>query len=119
MKKEKKVGLITIDTYRIAAVEQLKTFAKIIGIPIEVVYKKDDIDQILNKYKHFDVILIDTVGRSQKDLKELKSLKDFINDLNVDELHLLLSLTTKYSDMKDIVRSFSVFSFEQDSFYKA
>ena len=102
----KKVGLITADTYRIAAVEQLKTYSEILGIPLEVIYEADELESAVNKFKDKDYILIDTAGRSHKS-KELKSdydeLKNYLNEV---EIFLVLSMTTSYRDLKSIIESY-------------
>lgn len=105
--ENKKIGLITADTYRIAAVEQLKTYSEILGIPLEVVYEADELVEALNKFKDKDYILIDTAGRSHKS-KELKSdydeLTRSIRDVKV---FLVLSMTTSFKDLKSIIESYS------------
>lgn len=102
----KKIGLITADTYRIAAVEQLKTYSEILGIPLEVVYEADELKEALEKFKDKDYILIDTAGRSHKS-KELKSdfdeLARHIDDMKI---FLVMSMTTSFKDLKSIIESY-------------
>lgn len=102
----KKIGLITADTYRIAAVEQLKTYSEILGIPLEVVYEADELKEALDKFKDKDYILIDTAGRSHKS-KELKSdfdeLARHIDDMKI---FLVMSMTTSFKDLKSIIESY-------------
>jgi flagellar biosynthesis protein FlhF len=102
----KRVGLITADTYRIAAVEQLKTYSEILGIPLEVIYEADELDSAVKHFKDKDYILIDTAGRSHKS-KELQSdydeLKQYLGDVNI---FLVLSMTTSYKDLKSIIDSY-------------
>lgn len=102
----KSVGLITADTYRIAAVEQLKTYSEILGIPLEVIYEADELETAVDKFKDKDYILIDTAGRSHKS-KELKSdydeLKQFLKEVDI---FLVLSMTTSYRDLKSIIESY-------------
>ncbi|MDK2865871.1 MAG: flagellar biosynthesis protein FlhF [Clostridiales bacterium] len=102
----KQVGLITADTYRIAAVEQLKTYSEILGIPLEVIYEADELDTAVKHFKDKDYILIDTAGRSHKS-KELKSdydeLVNYLDDVNI---FLVLSMTTAYKDLKSIIDSY-------------
>ena len=62
----KRVGLITVDTYRIAAVDQLKTYSQIIGLPVNVAYSPAELPPILDQYADYDLVLIDTAGRSQQ-----------------------------------------------------
>ncbi|MCL2572983.1 MAG: flagellar biosynthesis protein FlhF [Defluviitaleaceae bacterium] len=102
------VGLITADTYRIAAIEQLKTYGDILGIDVAVAYKPEElVEHIRAKKDHCDIILIDTAGRSHKDDNNLRELKEFINSHELIEKFLVLSLTTKFDDMMDIVDKYS------------
>jgi len=104
--ENKKVGLITADTYRIAAVEQLKTYSEILGISLEVIYEADELADALSKFSDMDYILIDTAGRSHKS-KELKSdydeLTRYLSDV---QIFLVLSMTTSYKDLKSIIESY-------------
>jgi len=75
---KKNVGLITADTYRIAAVEQLKTYAEILGMPLKVVYSADEISEALEGYKDKDIVFIDTAGRSYKNKPQFEELKTFV-----------------------------------------
>lgn len=104
----KNVGLITADTYRIAAVEQLQTYSKIIDIPFAVCYSSSKLEEMISgQFRNCDLILIDTPGSSWKDQLQLGRLKDYVNHDFVDEVHLLLSLNTKSSDLRNIVSKFS------------
>ena len=102
------VAFITADTYRIAAVEQLNTYASIIDCPVSVVYSVEDMDKSLTDYKDYDLILIDTAGRSHKADDQMDELKSFIEQVvqRKDEFdfesYLTLSVTTKYKDLKSI-----------------
>lgn len=107
LNEKKKVGLITADTYRIAAVEQLKTYAEILGTPITVIYSLNEVQDALNRHKDNDVILLDTAGRSHKNKKHFEELKNLIQECNPDEIYLLVSATTKTKDCKDIINSYS------------
>jgi flagellar biosynthesis protein FlhF len=104
--ERKKVAMITADTYRIAATEQLKTYGRIMGIPVEVADSGEDMIAILNRYKNMDVILVDTAGRSPSSDEQLEELKNFIAKSQPDEIHLVLSATTKYFDMIRIIERF-------------
>ena len=102
------VGLITADTYRIAAIEQLKTYGDILGIDVAVAYKPEDLlEHIEAKKNHCDIILIDTAGRSHKNADNLRELSEFINASDAIEKFLVLSLTTKFDDLLDIVATYS------------
>jgi flagellar biosynthesis protein FlhF len=104
--ERKKVAMVTADTYRIAATEQLKTYGKIMGIPVEVADSAEDISGILAKYKTMDLVLVDTAGRSPSSDEQLDELKHFISRSQPDEIHLVLSATTKYFDMIRIIERF-------------
>lgn len=102
----KSVGLITIDTYRIAAVEQLKTYSEIINLPIEVVYTAADLKHAFQKLSDKQLILIDTAGRSQKNKQQIRELKHFFNGRPLNETHLVLSANTKLEDLLETADSF-------------
>jgi flagellar biosynthesis protein FlhF len=102
------VGLITADTYRIAAIEQLKTYGDILGIDVSVAYRPSELkEHIEAKKAQCDIILIDTAGRSHKNEDNMRELSEFINSTDAIEKFLVLSLTTKYDDMLDIVETYS------------
>lgn len=104
--EQKRVAMVTADTYRIAATEQLKTYGRIMGIPVEVADSAEDMTGILNKYKNMDVVLVDTAGRSPSSDDQLDELKKFVAQSQPDEIHLVLSATTKYFDMIRIIERF-------------
>lgn len=91
LRERKKVGLITIDTYRIAAVEQLKTYAQIIDVPLEVAMSPGQLKEAAARMADRDVILIDTAGRSQRDAMKIKELRGFFGAVKPHETHLVLS----------------------------
>ena len=102
------VGLITADTYRIAAVEQLKTYGDILGIEVAVAYKAEELALHIGAKKNIcDVILIDTAGRSHKNFENLAELRELLDSVSDIQKFLVLSLTTKFEDMLDIVNTFS------------
>lgn len=80
------MGLITADTYRIAAIDQLKTYAEILNIPLSVVYSPEEINDAVNQLEDKDLILIDTAGRSHKNKPHFDELKDLISLANADEI---------------------------------
>jgi len=102
----KRVGLITVDTYRIAAVEQLKTYAQIIGIPVNVAYSPSEIPPILELYSDCDLVLIDTAGRSQQHASQLEELKELLGAIEC-EVHLVLSAATNETDLMEIAVRFA------------
>lgn len=107
LKQAKHVGLITLDTYRIAAVDQLRTYADIIGIPLHVCNTSAELDAAVGKCAGCDVILIDTAGRSQRDDPKLEQLKKLIDTANPHEVHLVLSSTCTQKVMLEAAQRFS------------
>ncbi len=101
-------ALITADTYRISAVEQLKTYSDIIGLPLEIVYTPSELSKAIRKHRGKDLILIDTAGRSQHNEYQMKELQDFLNVNSHIEKHLVMSATTKQRDAEEIMEKFSV-----------
>ena len=91
LKEKRRVGLITVDTYRIAAVEQLRTYADIIDLPMHVVSTPREMRETVERMSHLDLILLDTAGRSPKDEVRLQELKAFLTEAAADEVHLVLS----------------------------
>jgi len=116
--KEKKVGLITIDTYRIGAVEQLKNYAQLIDIPLEVVMSPAELKQSLDKMKDFDVVMVDTAGRNAKNSLHLNELKAFTEVLSEATTFLVLSLTTKSKDLIKITDKFKATNYNSLIFTK-
>jgi flagellar biosynthesis protein FlhF len=106
--KNKKIGLITIDTYRIGAVEQLKTYAEILGVPFGVVLSSKDIPDVMNKMQECEIVLIDTTGRNSKNIMQLSEIKKFAQEIKADRIHLVLSMTTKVKDIKRITNEYRI-----------
>lgn len=107
LRQKKRVGLITIDTYRIAAVEQLRTYAEIVRVPLKVVLRPDEIAEQIEAMNDMDVVLIDTAGRSQKDANRLTELQGFLAAARPDEVHLVLSTTASRRNVEDALSHFS------------
>ena len=106
--KRLKVGIITLDTYRIGAVEQLFQYAKMMRLPIEDVVELGDFNGALSSLAHCDVILIDTVGSSQYDKEKLEKLNSFIQSSEYQiDVNLVLSAGSKLEDLKEIYKNFS------------
>ncbi len=104
LEEKKKIAIFTSDTYRIAAVEQIKTYANILSIPVEVLYEVKDLESVLPKYKEYDYILVDTAGRSHKNKEQFRDLKNLYEAFSGYShlTYLVLSATTKYKDLKNI-----------------
>lgn len=102
----KRVGLVTSDTYRIAAVEQLRTYAEIIGLPLKVAMSPQEMAAVCESLHDCDVILIDTAGRSQRDSGRLDELRQFIEAAKPHQTHLVLSSTASESVLVEAAQRF-------------
>jgi len=100
----RQVALITADTYRIAAVEQLRTYANILSIPIRVVYTKDEMLEAIEAYRDKDLILIDTAGRSHHNEEHQIELKELLDSVENKDVFLTVSVATKYKDLQKIIK---------------
>lgn len=107
LREKKKVGLITVDTYRIAAVEQLRTYADIIDLPMHVVSTPREMRDAVNSLSSLDLILLDTAGRSPHDDVKIQELKSFLEEAQADEVHLVLSTTTGASSLEKTAKQFA------------
>jgi len=94
----KRVGLITIDTYRIAAIEQLKTYSRIMAIPLKVALTPEELEEAIKSYDGTDLILIDTPGRSQLNNEALTNLEEFLEAAQPADVHLLMAVTMRDED---------------------
>ncbi len=103
LEKQKKVSLITADTYRIAAVEQLRSFADIVGIDLQVIFSPEEAADAIEACSGSDIILVDTAGRSQKNREHMDELGQFLSSISPDALHLVLSAGVKESDLRDMI----------------
>jgi len=91
LREKRRVGLITVDTYRVAAVEQLRTYADIIDLPMEVVATPREMREAVARMSHLDLVLMDTAGRSPRDEVKIQELKSMLAEAEPDEVHLVLS----------------------------
>ncbi len=106
----KKVALLTTDTYRIAAAEQLRTYANILEVPFRVIYAAEEVDQALIDFKDYDFILVDTAGHSHQNEVHREAMGTFIHSVDgkvEHEVFLVLSATTKYRDLLSIADTYS------------
>lgn len=104
-----KVALVTSDTYRIAAVEQLKTYANILGAPLNVVYSSEEMTGIMDELKEYDLVLIDTAGRSHNNKEQKEDIHRLLETVPEPEreVFLVMSATTKYRDLVKISQAYS------------
>lgn len=103
LNKKKKVSIITADTYRIAAIEQIRIFADIVKVDLHVVFSPEEVGQALVACADSDLVFVDTAGRSPHNAGHMDELKRYLAALHPDEVHLVVSSTTKDSDLRDAV----------------
>lgn len=108
LRQGRSVGLITSDTYRIAAVEQLRTYASIIGLPMKVAMTSQEMRAAVGAFSGYDVVLIDTAGRSQHNTDRLGELSEMLDAAEPDETHLVLSSTANQEVLYSAADAFAV-----------
>ncbi|PYZ93129.1 flagellar biosynthesis protein FlhF [Salipaludibacillus keqinensis] len=115
---QKKVAFITTDTFRIAAIEQLKTYAKILDVPMEVAYSMKDFKEALSRFSDYDFVLIDSAGRNFRNPLYVEQLNQVIDFNEEMETHLVLAMTSKYRDMSKIIEQFKLIHINKFIFTK-
>ncbi|MEJ9210997.1 flagellar biosynthesis protein FlhF [Bacillus smithii] len=115
---KKKIAFITTDTFRIAAIEQLKTYANLLNVPVEVVYNSADFEKATQKFLDYDLVLIDTAGRNYRENQYIDQLKEIIPVHEEMETYLVLALTSKAEDLEEIIEKFQDLPFDQFIFTK-
>ncbi|MBS4021274.1 MAG: flagellar biosynthesis protein FlhF [Dethiobacter sp.] len=106
-RQNKKTAIITVDTYRIGALEQLKAYSEITGIPLCVVYSVEEMKAAVEKFKDSDVVLIDTAGRSAQNPLQIAETAQYLNCIATGAVFLVISATTKVRDLRKIAQAFS------------
>ncbi len=109
VEEKRKVALLTADTYRIAAVEQLRTYANILEVPFRVIYSEDEVGEAVHEFADYDYIFVDTMGHSHKNeeqLEHMKKLFDALKEAGDCQTFLVISATTKYRDLLKIVATY-------------
>ena len=112
LNKKAKVALMTSDTYRIAAVEQLRTYANILDVPLSVVYTESEVEEALEKLSDYDIILVDTAGRSHRDTEQCEEIFRMVEAAEPEktgferDVYLVVSATTKYRDLVKITKAY-------------
>jgi flagellar biosynthesis protein FlhF len=106
LRERRRVGLITVDTYRVAAVEQLRTYADIIDLPMEVVSTPEELSQAMQRLGELDLILLDTAGRSPRDEVKVKELNTLLATVRPHEVHLVLSATVGAKNLLTTIENF-------------
>jgi len=115
---ESSIAFITIDTYRIAAVEQLKVYGEIMHLPVEVVITPEQLEEALERHRDKNLILIDTAGRSPRDLVSIEELSGFFREELAIETHLVLSASTRDEELMEAVEHFSRLGINKTIFTK-
>lgn len=110
---QKRVGLVSIDTYRLGAIEQLRTFASIARMPLRIAYDPREFAEAIAGFRDFDVVFIDTPGRSPRKIDAKADLQAFFAATAMDEIHLTLSTTTRYAELEEIVEHYSGVAFNR------
>lgn len=107
--KKANVALFTADTYRIAAVDQLRSYANILNMPLRVIYSEAEMAEAVEEFKDYDIVMIDTAGRSHKNREQRDDIEKLIKSVPEDkrEVYLVLSATAKYKDMVRITETYS------------
>ena len=108
LEEKQNIAMLSIDTYRIAAIEQIKTYANILNTPMEVVYTPEDIKKYVEKYNECDLIFVDTAGHSHRNEEQKKNLKEMVDAVSdyETEVFLVVSAVVKYKDLLDIARTY-------------
>lgn len=112
------IGIISIDTYRLGAIDQLRIFSDISNIDMLVAYEPSDMPKLLKQLKNKDIVFIDTAGRSQKNRKDLDGTKHFLKQINIDETYLVLSSTSSTKNLMDTANKFQLFDYDSLIFTK-
>ncbi len=109
IEQKKKVALLTADTYRIAAAEQLRTYANILEVPFRVVYSAQEITSAIADFNDYDYIIVDTTGHSPNNEAQRESMSELITSVETQapkEIFLVLSASTKYRDLMKIADTY-------------
>ncbi len=112
------VGLISIDTYRLGALDQLRIFSEVSNIEMLVAYEPSEMSGLINTFRNKDIVFIDTAGRSQKNSEHLKANKKFLDSCQVDETYLALSTTSTTKNLFDVAEKFKLFDYNSFIFTK-
>ena len=112
------VGLISVDTYRLGAIDQLRIFSEISDIDMLIAYDPEEMPGLINSFKNKDIIFIDTAGRSQKNSEHLTKTKMYLDTIKIDETFLVLSATNSTKNLFDTAEKFKTFNYDSFVFTK-
>jgi len=111
--KNKKVALLTADTFRVGAIEQLQHYGDLLEIPVHVIHRQEDVKEILAELKDYDLLLVDTMGFNPNDRMKIKRLKGLLEALNPDDVYVVISAATKNRDLIDILNNYRELSYNK------
>ncbi len=109
LEKKANIALVTADTYRIAAVEQLKTYANILSVPLRIIYSAGELKDSLDELNQYDLCLIDTAGRSHKNKEQIQDIRELIEQIPIADrqVYLVLNAGSQYNDLQEIAKVYS------------
>lgn len=112
LEEKANIVLVTADTYRIAAVEQLKTYANILSVPLKVIYSPKELEESMEELSQYDICLVDTAGRSHRDKEQMNDIRELMEQVPIAErqVYLVLNAGIKYSDLQEIASTYSSFT---------
>lgn len=112
LEEKANIVLLTADTYRIAAVEQLKTYANILSVPLKVIYSPKELEESMDELSQYDICLVDTAGRSHRDKEQMNDIRELMEQVPIAErqIYLVLNAGTKYNDLQEIASTYSSFT---------
>lgn len=112
------IGLISVDTYRLGAIDQLKIFSEVSNIDMLVAYTPEELPKLVNSFKKKDVVFIDTAGRSQNNAESLKKTKQFLDAVKPDETFLVLNSTASSKNLQDVMEKYKALEYKSIIFTK-
>jgi flagellar biosynthesis protein FlhF len=107
------ISFITIDTYRVGAIEQMKIYGDIIGASVDVVMSPEELKEAIERNREKDLILIDSTGRPSKNFRQLTELRTFLDVLNFADIYLVINATTQKKDMMHILNDYKIIAYTQ------
>lgn len=111
--RDKKVAMITADTFRVGAIEQLKFYGNLLEIPVLVIYRLEDIKNILLDLSGFDLLLVDTMGFSPNNRMQIKKIKGLLDVINPTDIHIVISAATKNQDILEILNNYKELNYKK------
>jgi len=112
------VGLISVDTYRLGAIDQLKIFSEVSNIDLLVAYTAEEIPRLMQSFRKKDVVFVDTAGRSQNNTESLKKTRVFLDAARVDETFLVLNATSGSKNLMDVMEKYKILNYNSLIFTK-